>query len=276
MSTVLGIILGIALLIGSVWVGGGYEVFVNPLALMIVLGGTIAATLISFRLPTVLNIFRIAVRLFRYNQNEDLKGTVARLVELGHKASESSIYDLESELNEEPNHYISMGLGLLIKDFSHQKIARCYAIEVEGVKVRHQQGIRLFGVMAKVAPSFGLVGTLIGLINMLRGISSDISPETLGPSMAVAMVTTLYGALFSFLFFLPASEKLKDSSAQEIAHISMVRDGILMIKDGYSPRDLEQMLNAYLAKRGRESTIDQLAMKSDKKPRRKKKKAQAA
>jgi len=275
-STVIGIILGISLLVGAIWAGGGYQIFLNPQAIMIVLGGTVAATLISFKLNTVLNVFRISIRLFRQRDPVDLKPTVARLVELGHKASQTSVYELERDANEETNPYIAMGLGLLIKDVSPQRIARRYAIEADGVKARHQRGIRLFGVMAKVAPSFGLVGTLIGLINMLRGISADISPETLGPSMAVAMVTTLYGALLSFLFFLPASEKLKDASAEELAHITMVRDGILMIKDRYAPRDLEQMLNAYLPKRGRDSIIDHLAMQQGSAGVKRKKKAIAA
>lgn len=260
MSTLIGIILGVSLLAGAILAEGGYQIFLNPVALMIVLGGTLAATLISFRMQTVLNVFRVSIRLFRRAGPIDPKPAVARLVEIGHKAAQTSIYELERDANEETNPYIAMGLNLLVKDVSAQRIARRYALESDGVKARHQRGIRMFGVMAKVAPSFGLVGTLIGLINMLRGISADISPETLGPSMAVAMVTTLYGALLSFLFFLPASEKLKDASSEELAHITMVRDGILMIKDGYAPRELEQMLNAYLPKRGRESVIDQLAM----------------
>lgn len=261
MSTLLGILFGIFLLIGSVLLmGGGFQTFLDPAAVMIVLGGTLAATLISFPLSLVLGIFKISIRLFRNNHEVSLEGSLERLLELALKASQSSIYALEREADTETNPHIKTGLNLLIKDSSIQRIARFYAMEIEGVRVRHQQGIRLFTVMAKVAPSFGLVGTLLGLINMLRGITAEISPETLGPSMAIAMVTTLYGALLSFLFFLPASEKLRSSSTQEVAQITLIRDGMLMIKEGYTPREMEQMLQSYLSRRKRSSHIDKLTL----------------
>ncbi len=261
MSTLLGILFGISLVIGSVLVmGGGFEIFLDQAAIMIVLGGTLAATLISFPVSVVLQIFKIVIRLFRNNHQVNLEHSMERLLELALKASQSSVYALEREADTEANHHIKSGLNLLIKDSSMQRIARFYAMEIEGVKLRHQQGIRLFSIMAKVAPSFGLVGTLLGLINMLRSITAEISPETLGPSMAVAMVTTLYGAILSFLFFLPASEKLRNNSAQEIAQITLIRDGILMIKEGYTPREMEYMLQSYLSRNKRISHIDKLTL----------------
>ena len=261
MSTIIRIIFGISLLVASVLLmGGSFLIFLDPAAIMIVLGGTLAATLISFPLSVVLGIFRISIRLFRNNHEVNLGRSLERLLELSLKASQTSLYTLEREADTENNHHIKSGLNLLVKDSSMQRIARFYAMEIEGVRLRHQQGVRLFAVMAKVAPSFGLVGTLLGLINMLRGITAEISPETLGPSMAVAMVTTLYGALLSFLFFLPASEKLRNTSAQELAQITLIRDGILMIKEGYTPREMEQMLQSYLSRDKRSSYIDRLTL----------------
>lgn len=262
MSTLIGIVLGVVLLGAAVWMSGGVAAYLDPHALMIVAGGTLAATLISFDLRAVLNLFRLTIRLFRENHSMDLELAVERLVELSNQATEKTIYALEGEGASETNAYIKIGIGLLVKDVTTQRIARRFAIEMDGVRARHQMGIRMFSVMSKVAPSFGLVGTLIGLVSMLRSISSEISPETLGPSMALAMIATLYGALLSFLLFLPASEKLRSASMQELTHITLVRDGILMLRDGYAPRELEQMLNAYLPRTKRTSVMDRLKLKS--------------
>lgn len=261
MSTIIGIFFGVSLLIGSVLLmGGGFQIFLDPAALMIVLGGTLAATLISFPLTLVLGIFKISIRLFRNNHEVSLERSLERVLQLALKASQTSIYALEREADTENNPYIKAGLQLLVKDSPIQRISRFYTMEIEGVRVRHQQGVRLFTVMSKVAPSFGLVGTLLGLINMLRGITAEISPETLGPSMAVAMVTTLYGALLAFLLFLPASEKLRSSSTEEITQINLIRDGILMIKEGYPPREMEQLLQTHISRGKRSSYIDKLTM----------------
>ncbi len=182
-------------------------------------------------------------------------------MQLGHTASQESIYNLEKKIKTETDRYIQIGLKLLIEDASPRLISRRFEIEAEGVKNRHQGGIQLFSFMAKASPSFGLVGTLIGLINVLRGVGSDMSTDTLGPSMAVALVTTLYGSLLSFLLFLPASEKLKAYSAREFGIIRIIREAILMIKEGLPSRELEQILNTYLPLEKRKSIVDDLLAK---------------
>ena len=95
---------------------------------------------------------------------------------------------------------------------------------------------------------------------MLRSVGGDLTPETLGPSMAVALVTTLYGGILAFLFFLPASEKLKSYSASELTLIQLVRDAVVIMKEGESSRELEEMLNAYLPVKRRQSMVEQLLL----------------
>lgn len=114
--------------------------------------------------------------------------------------------------------------------------------------------------MSRIAPSLGLVGTLIGMINMLRGMGAEVSPETLGPNMAVAMVCTLYGCLFAFFLFLPASEKLKAYSTQEQALIQMIQEGLLLIREGRTGREMEETLNAYLPPGKRQSIVNRIAL----------------
>lgn len=258
MSTLVGVVAGLALIILAIVLGGGYQIFINIEALMIVLGGTIAATLISFPFYRVFNFFTLVVKIMREQSGRQMEKTITRLVALGHRAYQDSVFALEKDAKAEPNRYIRMGLTMLVRDAPAARIARRYAIEMDGVRSRHREGIQLFAFMARIAPSFGLVGTLIGLINMLRGVGGDVKPDQLGPAMAVALVTTLYGALLAFFLFLPSSEKLKAYSDYELSQIQMVRDAMLMIKDGESARDLEEMLQAYLPAKKRKSVLSSI------------------
>lgn len=246
MSTFIGALAGLVLIAGSVALGGGWKIFLNVQAAMIVLGGTLAATLISFPLKRVLGVFGLVAQLFRESGGGVLEKTMLRLLALAQKAYQDSAFALEEDAKKEKDRILRLGLTMLVRDAPAARIARRFAMEIDGVKTRHKEGIQLFGFMARIAPSFGLVGTLIGLINMLRGIGAEVSPDTLGPAMAVALVTTLYGALLAFFLFLPSSEKLKAYTEQELSLIQMVRDAVLMMKDGESARDLEEMLAAYL------------------------------
>ena len=260
MSTGIGIIGGFALLITAVLMGGGARVFLNLEAIMITFGGTIAATLISYPLDRVLKFFTLVVRLFKEESQTVFENTISRLVELGHKAYQGTIFSLEKEAKQENNRYLRAGLELLVQDAPAARIARRFAIEVEGVRSRHQEGIQLFSFMSRIAPSLGLVGTLIGMINMLRGIGADVSPETLGPNMAVALVCTLYGCLLAFLLFLPASEKLKAYSVREQALIQMICEAVLLIRDNQSGREIEDTLNAYLPPKKRKAIVERLLL----------------
>jgi chemotaxis protein MotA len=260
MSTGIGIIAGFALLITAVFMGGGIRVFLNLEAIMITFGGTIAATLISYPLDRLLKFFTLVVQLFKEERQTVLENTISRLVKLGHKAYQDTIFSLEKEAKQESNRYLRAGLELLVQDAPAARIARRFAIEVEGVRSRHQEGIQLFTFMSRIAPSLGLVGTLIGMINMLRGIGADVSPETLGPNMAVALVCTLYGCLLAFLLFLPASEKLKAYSVQEQALIHMICEALLLIRDGQSGREMEDTLNAYLPPKKRQAIVERILL----------------
>jgi chemotaxis protein MotA len=255
-STGLGILLGSIFIVASIALGGGWRMFLNLESFMIVVGGTIAATLISFPFSRVMRFFKLFISLFAEKRAAEVENVVGRLVLLGHKAAQDSIFSLEKEARSEKNRYIRIGLQMLLRDSNPAKIARRYSAEIEGAKGRNKEGVQLFAFMAMIAPSFGLVGTLIGLINMLRGIGADVDPGTLGPAMAVALLTTLYGAILAFFLFKPASEKLKAYAEHEMQLIRLTRDAVLMMKEGESARSLEEMLNAHLPFERRRSFLN--------------------
>ncbi|HYA42441.1 MAG TPA: MotA/TolQ/ExbB proton channel family protein [Syntrophobacteraceae bacterium] len=260
MSTGIGIIAGFGLLLTAIFMGGGLRVFLNLEAVMITMGGTLAATLISYPFERVLNFFALVMQLFREEHQRVFEQTVSRLVALGQKASKDTIFSLEKEAKDEKSRYLKAGIQLLVQDAPASRISKRFNIEVEGVRSRHQEGIQLFGFMSRIAPSLGLVGTIIGMINMLRGMAGDVSPETLGPNMAVALVCTLYGCLLAFVLFLPASEKLKAYSTREQALIHMIQEGLLLIRDGRTGREMEETLNSYLPPRRRQAIVEKILL----------------
>lgn len=245
MSTVLGILSGIALLFIAVFQQSGLTVFINKNAIMITIGGTIAATFISFPLPRVLGVFKILMNIFR----SDITNTseyIRRIVKLAFKAKKESLLSLDRETKSIGNRFLKRGVEMIVDGESSETIKDVLETELDFLITRHYAGEHIFRTAAKFAPSFGLIGTLIGLIAMLRGLGASSDTNTLGPGMAVALVTTFYGAMLSNLFFLPAAEKLKSRTEEEVLQAKVIIEGILMLQSGKHPRVIEQKLNSFL------------------------------
>ncbi len=243
MSTVIGILVGGGLLFYAILTKGGVNIFYDPSSLMIVFGGTLAAVLISFPLPRVVGVFRVLKNVFR-KEISDASAYISVVVRLAHKARKESILSLQNDVEKVKNRFLSMGLRLIIDGQPPELVRAVMETELEGLLARHEEGAHIFRTMGRFSPAFGLIGTLIGLISMLRSISGGV--ETVGPGMAIAMVTTFYGALASNLFFLPIAEKLESRSEKEVFQIRIIIEGVLMIQEGGNPRLIEQKLNAYL------------------------------
>ncbi len=243
MATVIGILVGGGLLFYSLITQGGVSIFYDPPSMMIVFGGTIAAALISFPLSRVVGVFRVLRNVFG-REIADASAYIAAIVRLAHKARKESILGLQGDVEKVNNRFMRMGLQLVIDGQPPELVRAVLETELEGLLARHEEGARIFRTMGKFAPAFGLIGTLIGLISMLRSLTGGM--EALGPGMAVAMITTFYGALASNLFFLPFAEKLASRSEKEVLEVRIVIEGVLMIQEGMNPRLIEQRLNAHL------------------------------
>ncbi|MBT3351094.1 MAG: motility protein A [Nitrospinaceae bacterium] len=243
MSTAIGIFVGGGLLFYAILSQGGIAIFYDPGSLMIGGGGTLAAILISFPLQRVVGVFRILKNVFG-REISDASAYIAMVVRLAHKARKESILSLQEDAKNVNNRIMRMGLQLVIDGQPPEIVRAVLETELDGLYSRHDEGARIFKSMGRYSPAFGLIGTLIGLVSMLRSLSGGT--ENLGPGMAVALITTFYGALFSNLFFLPMADKLENRSEKEVQQIRIVIEGILMIQEGGNPRLIEQKLNAYL------------------------------
>jgi len=247
-STIVGILSGIFFILFTIIAGGGLSAFVNAGGIMITLGGTLAATLINYPLPDVIRVSRVAMKAFSHKSLSSSE-VLATMVDLATKARRQGMLALDNELKEISDDFLRTGLALAVDGMEAEFLKEVLDTELDYIEGRHEVGQQIFTSMGAYAPAFGLIGTLIGLILMLRSITD---PSTIGPGMAVALLTTFYGAFLSNLIFLPIAGKLKARTRQELMLKELMREGILAIQSGYTPRMVEQKLLVFIESGQRE------------------------
>jgi chemotaxis protein MotA len=241
-STVLGIVAGIGCIMVAIFLGGDIFGFINIPSLMIVAGGTIAATLINYPLPKVLSVFGVLKNAFFAKEHSPIE-IINLIVQLASKARREGLINLENSLEEMDEDFLKRGLQLAADGVDPRILRNIMETELDYLRERHEFGQDLFNAMAKYSPAFGMIGTLIGLIQMLRNLDD---PTTIGPSMAVALITTFYGALFANLIFIPIAGKLKARSDEEILYRQIILEGVLLIQAGDNPRMIAENLKVFL------------------------------
>jgi chemotaxis protein MotA len=239
----IGIATGALLLGWAVTKNGSLLDFIDPASFAITLGGTIAATMINYPLSRLKATLQIVRRVFTTHP-DSLPDLIDALVHYAERARREGLLALEDEAENAEDPFLRKGLSLVVDGNDQEVIRQILENDLTALEQRHKQGAGLFESMAQYAPAFGLVGTLIGLVQMLRSIEL---PSQIGPGMAVALLTTLYGALLANLIFLPMAGKLKVRSAEEVLRKEVMVEGILAIQAGDGPVVLHAKLNAFLA-----------------------------
>lgn len=259
MATFLAIITGIALFFFAIISQGGVEVFISAPSMMIVLGGTLAAVFISFPLPSVLKVSGVLLQIFK-KDIQNPSWVIALMVRLSFKARQKSLLSLEQDIDSIDNRIIKLGLEMVIDGHPAQLIRDVLETELDFVQIRHRRGEHIFRTAGKFAPSFGLIGTLIGLVQMLQtlGATGSDAANSLGHGMALALITTFYGAVLANLFFLPVAEKLKSRTDDEVLRTQIIIEGVLMLQAGMNPRIIERKLNSYLPPEQRASYYEEI------------------
>ncbi|MDX1947357.1 MAG: motility protein A [Pirellulaceae bacterium] len=249
-ATVIGLILAFAMMALSVVMGGGnFASFWDTASVLMVFGGTIGAVLICFPLKTVLKTPKVMLKPV-FNKAPNPAELIKTLVSLAETARRDGLLALEARLTEIDNAFIKLGVQMAIDGTRAEVIEDVMRTEIESMSLRHKEGKGLIDMVGKYAPAFGMIGTLLGLIIMLGNMSD---PSSIGGGMAVALITTLYGAVISNASFLPLSEKLAFLSKQEIIAREITIRGILAIQSGENPRVIEQKLNTFLPPHSRGS-----------------------
>lgn len=251
-STVIGIIAGFGLIAISIVLGGSPGIFVNVPSLVIVVGGTIAATLINYPLSDVLGVLG-PVRNAFFNRDVDPTNLIDKLIEYATIARREGILALENHANSASDSFLGKSIQLAIDGTSPELIRDILTTEVAFMEDRHNKGQSILMAMGASAPAFGMIGTLVGLVQMLAGMDD---PSQIGRGMAVALLTTLYGAILANVAFLPAAGKLKVRTASELLAKEITIEGILSIQSGDNPRVVEQKLKAFVAPAQREALVN--------------------
>jgi chemotaxis protein MotA len=244
-STVLGLVLGLAAMVGVLMVGESdisLAKFVDPPAIMMVFGGALAVALVGYPLKQVLNIFSILKKPF-FSKPENPGELIEQLVGLAETARKDGLLALENKTHEIRDPFITLGIQLSVDGTRSEVVEEIMRTEIASLEKRHRESKKILELIGRCGPAFGMIATLLGLILMLGNLDN---PDTIGPSMAVALIGTLYGAVMANLFCIPLGEKLSYLSHEEVLLKEIVLKGILSIQAGDNPRIVRQKLDTFV------------------------------
>ena len=240
-GTLIGFLLGLGLLVGVIALGPNPRIFLHPASLVVVFGGVLAATLIRFPLGNVRSAFAVASRAF-FTQADSPSALVTHLVGLSQRSRREGVLGLERHLPEDP--FMRKGIQMVVDRVDREHIADVLAQELHATQERHSLGQEIFRFIAISAPSFGMVGTLIGMVQLFVSIKD---PAGIGQGMALSLLSTFYGAVIAYLIAVPISGKLELRSREELQNKRLMMEGVLGIAAEMHPSQLEERLNASLA-----------------------------
>ncbi len=247
-ATLIGVLSAFGLIVGAIALGGGMGGFVDPASILIVVGGTFAVAFTMFPLKVVLSSFKVAMKTF-LGSSPDPGKNVQQLLQLADTARRESLVALEKVSVSDP--FMARGVQLVADGAEESIVRSVMEAEIQSMLKRHRIGYNVFKGMGTFAPAFGMIGTLIGLVRMLQNLDD---PSAIGPAMAVALLTTFYGAVLSNVFFLPMANKLSERSAEEAHHMEITMEGVLSILNGDHPNILKEKLASYLSPGQREKS----------------------
>ena len=247
-ASILGILSGISLIVAAIFLRGDLTNFYNGAGFMIVLGGTVASTLLTFPLRDVLKAFKAAFFVV-FEPKIDSNNMVKTMIQLSKLSRKSGLAALSKiQIN---NPILKKGCDLIADGAEESLIRNALRTEIESLKHRHLNIQDVFIKMATFAPAFGMIGTLIGLVQMLNHLTN---PSGIGPAMAIALLTTFYGVLLSTLFFLPIAGKLKIRTMAEVINLEIIFEGAISILQNNNSLMVFEKLSSFIPAKERTLT----------------------
>ncbi|MCH5276488.1 MAG: MotA/TolQ/ExbB proton channel family protein [Desulfovibrionaceae bacterium] len=244
-GTLVGILVGFGLVFGSIMMGPSPAGFLDIPSMMIVIGGTFAAALVSFPLEEVLQAFKASIKTFvsRRTPPAEVVDTMVKVAEISRREGLLALERVQTD-----NQVLKKALRLIADSADPALISNTMELEIASMKRRHNISIAVLSRMGGLGPAFGMIGTLIGLVQMLTQLDD---PATLGPAMAVAILTTFYGSLLANMIFNPLSAKLSARSAQEGMNLMIIFGGAQSILENNNPRFVYEKLSSFLPPKDR-------------------------
>jgi chemotaxis protein MotA len=232
--------------------GGSLSIFIDVPSMLIVFGGTAGVALVNFPLGDVLGAINIAKKAFLFKE-VNTNDLLAQLMEFANKARKEGILSLQGAIDSIDDEFLVKALQMAVDGQEPDDLKAMLNTEIDYIAQRHSPGVSIFESLGAISPAMGMVGTLIGLVQMLQNMSD---PASIGPAMAVALLTTFYGAVLANIIFLPIAGKLKTRSKTEILQKTIIVEGMGSILSGENPRVMEQKLHAFIAPKLRESVFN--------------------
>ncbi len=248
--TVIGIVMGFGLLGFSIATGnGGIPLFIDVPSIMMVFGGTAAVFLMNFTVSDLKQLLPVFMRGFFFKLNSPAD-EIERIVTYAGVARKEGLLALEGKMQEVDDNFMAKGIQLVIDGFPSDTVRSIMELEAEWQKQRHALGKKMLDQLAAYAPAFGMIGTLVGLVQMLAVLDD---PSKIGGGMATALLTTLYGAMVANMVCLPLSGKLEVRAKEEALLREMMIEGIVAIQSGDGPQLIKERLKTFVHPVNRES-----------------------
>jgi len=242
-ATILGIVLAFGAILVSVLIeGGGLGQFVNMPAIIIVIGGTLGATILSYPLKQILGLPGVMKHAFMFKES-DAVAVMRQIVEYARKARREGILALEQDAHNTDNQFLRLGIQLVVDGTPAELVREILETEISSMRKRHGVGESIFSTLGGFAPTLGILGTVMGLVNMLARLNE---PGEMGHAIAAAFCATLYGVGIANLVFLPIGNKLKMRSHHEAALYELIIEGVLALQEGDNPRVVQSKMEAFL------------------------------
>lgn len=248
-STIVGFLLAAGMIFFAI--KDGANNFIDTPSILIVVGGGVAATMMSIPMKIFSRIAGVAAAAFKERRNDPL-ALIESLVKFSEIARRDGILALESALEGIDDPFLSKGIQMAVDGSDPDVIYETLTQELEQLQARHESYRSIFELMGKYAPAYGMIGTLVGLILMLAQLDD---PSKIAPNMAVALITTLYGALLANVFCIPLADKLAKKDKEESQTMEIIINGVMAIQSGDSPRVVEQKLKIYLPPKLRDKEV---------------------
>ena len=254
-TTIIGIVGGFGVIIAGILSGGQLGDFIDVGSIFITIGGTIFAVTASFPIRQLKNVPKHLVKMIRVDQY-NVESLIDTIVEFSQTARANGLLALEEKANALEDEFLKKGILFVVDAMETEKIRTAMEEELDNMITRHDAEIAIYERAASYAPSFGMIGTLVGLINMLKNLNlSEGGSDAIGVNMSTALVTTLYGCMLANLIFNPIATKLHIRSDEETFYKQMIIEGVLGIQAGDNPKMLREKLASLMQQKKQQSII---------------------
>jgi len=242
MDTIVGLLVVVGLILMGIMLGSPLLIFFDLVSVLIVAFGSIFILFVAFPAAKVKNTLKVVKKAFKAEPRK-AEELLTLMRQMSTRARREGVLALEDVARTQDDEFLKRGIQMVVDGHDPEAIEDVLYAELDKIEERHKEGIQVFEYITAAAPALGMIGTLIGLVQMLQNLSD---PNSIGPAMAVALLTTFYGSCIANVFSMPISEKLKCRSAEELAEKALIAQGLLSILSGESPRFLVDRLNVQL------------------------------